>query len=204
MITIINNLMEVERGDQFFKDETGEIKITCKIGYRCEYIQVLNLKDNMRYTKRISEEIPSFYELRSYIKYNNIKTVADLIKFMIDSEFEIVDMKSIKEFNPFVKIIKGQMKIKAKDGYFNKAQVKKILCHEDTEVYIKEHLTDDYLLDASLNFSKGVKVKNIDALEDVTNSFKSCCKEYNGKEFEIFVAGYSTTYVIKNNHITLI
>lgn len=206
MIKFINNLKNVEMGEQFLQDNTGKIKIECKVNCIGEIIKVYDFETGIEYFKQLDKETPAHYEFRFYVKENNINNVYELIDFLasIKSGFTFEEFDKKKEFNPFIKLLDGELKIKSKDGHFNKAQVKKILCHKDTEVIIKQSLSDDYLYDSTNNYFKGVKVENIDALEDVTKYFKASCSKYDGKSFDIFVAGYSTIYTIKNNHITLL
>ena len=201
MVRIINNLMEIERGEQYFKDHTGEIKISCKIGAYSEVVIINDLKTKKRYVKDLNEEIPSNIQLKNLIKRNGIETALDLIKIM--EEISNTIQISPKVFNPFFKEITGIMEFKLKNGKFTKAQIKKILKHKDTIIIRESEYTDDYYADYLKNYNKGVEISKIDMLKEVEEDFKSAC-DYKDGEINIFTVGYSHLTKIKNKNIKIV
>ena len=107
-------------------------------------------------------------------------------------------------FNPFIKTLSGKLEIKSKNGRFTKAQVKKILCHEDTEVTIERVYTDDYAWDNGVNFQRQ-KMSRIDMLEEVFKYFHHATTFKNeSRTFGVYTGGYSTLTEIKNKNIVLV
>lgn len=208
MIKFIDDLAKIERGEQFYQDKTGKLRIVCQQMCSYEEIKVYDFKTNLVYYKHISLDIPAHYEFRHIIKNHDIKNVYDLIEvlaFDIKENFKCKKFVKSDVFNPFIKTLSGKLEIKSKTGRFTKAQVKKILCHEDTEVSIEGVYTDDYAWDNAVNFQRGKKMNRIDMLEEVFKYFHHATTFKNeSRTFGVYTGGYSTLTEIKNKNIVLV
>ena len=195
MTRILSNLLEATTGVQYYKDSTGEAKISCMH----KQIFVEDLKTGMRYWKD-TDDSTTWAEFRHIVRINKINTLAELYEFLaFTAKYNFEEFSPKKEFNPFFKVLKGELKIKAKNGHFNKTQVKKILQHQDTRVILKASATDDYLYD---NAKDNKPVDNFQVLEAVFNYFDASTTFENGR-FGLFVAGMSTLYEVTNKNIIL-
>lgn len=74
MTIIINSLKEIERGEQYFKDETGSLKIDCK----AESMKIYDLENNIVYSKEYDCYNTALKLLR-IIEGARIKTAEELI-----------------------------------------------------------------------------------------------------------------------------
>lgn len=199
MIKILNNLNEVERGEQYFKDETGSLKIDCK----AESMKIYDLENNIVYSKEYDCYNTSLKLLR-IIEGARIKTVEELLLDLAHkTTFKRKEFSKNKILNPFFKELEGELKIKSKTGCFTKAQVEKILKHKDT-VIIREYThTDDYSYDAERNFETNVLISRLDMLEEVRQSFNEALT-YDNEEFSVLTVGHSKSAKVINSNITII
>lgn len=198
MINIITNL-EIRMGEQYFKDETGSLRIDCKVGL----IRVWDLNSNMVYSKEYDKYDTSPIVLKILAK-GNIKTAIELIEYLISkTDFKMREFSKVEILNPFFKELEGELKIKSKAGYFTKTQVEKILKHKDTRIIRDYAYTDDYAYDAYMNFNKGTEISRLDMLEEVRQSFSRALTYENG-EFTLLTVGHSKSAKVINPNITII
>ena len=161
----------------------------------------------------ILEQIPSDTKrlISPFIGGGSVEVAAaleldiEVLAFDIKENFKCQEFDKSNVFNPFVKTLSGKLEIKSKTGRFTKAQVKKILCHEDTEVSIEGVYTDDYAWDNAVNFQRGKKMNRIDMLEEVFKYFHHATTFKNeSRTFGVYTGGYSTLTEIKNKNIVLV
>lgn len=199
MIKILNNLNEVERGEQYFKDETGSLKIDCK----AESMKIYDLENNIVYSKEYDCYNTSLKLLR-IIEGARIKTVEELLLDLAHkTTFKRKEFSKNKILNPFFKELERELKIKSKTGCFTKAQIEKILKHKDIVIIRKNVSTDDYAHDAENNYKIGVEVSRLDMLQEVKEYFHKACEFENG-EFTVFTVSHSKSTRIINPNITII
>ena len=198
MINIINNL-EIRMGEQYFKDETGSLRIDCKV----DLIRIWDLNSQKVYFKEYDKYDTSPIVLKILAK-GNIKTAIELIKYLMSkTDFKMREFSKTEILNPFFKELEGELKIKSKTGCFTKAQVEKILKHKDTTIIRDYAYTDDYAYDAYVNFDKGTEISRLDMLEEVRQFFSRALTYENG-EFTLLTVGHSKSAKVINPNITII
>lgn len=199
MIRIITDLKEIEMGEQYFKDETGKLRIDCKVNL----IRIWDLNSQTVYSKEYDKYNTSPIVLK-ILANENIKTVIELIEYLISkTDFKVREFSKTETLNPFFKELEGELKIKSKTGHFTKTQVEKILKHKDT-VIIREYVhTDDYAYDSARNFEKDNHISRLDMLEEVRQFFNRASIFKEGK-FSVSTAGHSQSSKIINPNIIII
>lgn len=199
MINIINNL-EIRMGEQYFQDETGKLRIDCKV----DLIRIWDLNSQMVFSKQYYDEYNTSPIVLKILVKGNIKTAIELINYLIaKTDFKMREFSKTEILNPFFKELERELKIKSKTGCFTKTQVEKILKHKDT-VIIREYAhTDDYSYDAERNFETDVHISRLDMLEEGRQSFNGTLTYKNG-EFSVLTAGHSQSSKIINPNITII
>lgn len=196
----IDNLENITLGDNYFKDNTGEINILCYTG--C--LKIIDYENLKYYVKNTHNENPVTVYKNILEDNCNIKDVKSLIEIVSkDGEFKTYSFEKSKVFNPFIKEITGKLQIKPKGFRLTKAQIKKILIHKDTKVTIVCKYSDDYAFDNAMNFFQGVKISSLEALYDVFYSFDFAYVEKDNS-ISLTVIGKSKDLKVENKNIEFI